>query len=53
MAIFKITSGSKVKKATIKKFGNEKELQKLFERNLDEIFGIKFLASEFVTTHGE
>ncbi|RLJ09257.1 MAG: hypothetical protein DRP13_00595 [Candidatus Aenigmatarchaeota archaeon] len=52
MAIFQITSENKVKKAKIKKFRNEKELQKLFERNLEEIFGIRFLASEFVTTHG-
>ena len=52
MAIFQITSENMVKKAKIKKFRNEKELQKLFERNLEEIFGIRFLASEFVTTHG-
>ena len=52
MAIFQIISENKVKKAKIKKFRNEKELQKLFERNLEEIVGIKFLTSEFVTTHG-
>lgn len=52
MAIFQISNENKIKKAKIKKFRNEKELQHLFERNLEEIFGIRFLASEFVTSHG-
>lgn len=51
MAIFKINV-QKMQKLKIKKFKNEKQLQKLFEDNLDEIFGIRFLASEFTTTHG-
>ncbi len=51
MAIF-IIKGNKVTKSKINKFKNEKELQTLFETNLEEIFGIKFLASEFATTHG-
>jgi len=51
MAIFKIND-QKVQKLKIKKFKNEKQLQKLFEDNLEEIFGIRFLASEFTTTHG-
>ena len=51
MAIFKIND-QKVKKLKIKKFKNEKQLQKLFEDNLEDIFGIRFLASEFKTTHG-
>lgn len=51
MAIFKIDR-NKVQKLKIKKFKNEKQLQKLFENNLEEIFGIRFLASEFKTTHG-
>ena len=51
MAIFKINV-QKVQKLKIKKFKNEKQLQKLFEDNLEEIFGIRFLASEFTTTHG-
>lgn len=51
MAIFKI-SNQNVKKLKIKKFRNEKQLQQVFEDNLDEIFGIRFLASEFTTTHG-
>lgn len=51
MAIFKI-SGQKVEKLKIKKFKNEKELQELFEENLEEIFGIRFLVSEFTITRG-
>ncbi len=51
MAIF-IVRDRKVTKSKINKFRNEKELQTLFENNLEEIFGIKFLASEFSTTHG-
>lgn len=51
MAIFKINN-KKVQKLKIKKFKNEKHLQQIFEDNLEEIFGIRFLASEFTTTHG-
>lgn len=51
MAIFKINK-QKVQKLKIKKFKNEKQLQELFEDNLEDIFGIRFLASEFKTTHG-
>lgn len=52
MAIFQISTDDKISKANIKKFRNEKELQHLFEKNLEEIFGIRFLATEFTTTHG-
>ena len=52
MPIFQISAGDKIKKVKIKKFRNEKELQTLFEKNLEEIFGIRFLASEFTTTYG-
>jgi len=51
MAIFKIQN-QKVQKLKIKKFKNEKQLQQIFEDNLEEILGIRFLASEFTTTHG-
>jgi len=51
MAIFKI-SNQKAQKLKIKKFRNEKQLQQIFEENLENIFGIRFLASEFTTTHG-
>jgi predicted transport protein len=51
MAIFKVNN-QKAQKLKVKKFKNEKELQKLFESNLEEILGIRFLASEFTTSHG-
>lgn len=51
MSIFKINN-KKIQKLKIKKFKNEKHLQQIFEDNLEEIFGIRFLASEFTTTHG-
>jgi len=51
MAIFKINM-QKAEKLKIKKFKNEKQLQKVFEDNLEEILGIRFLASEYATTHG-
>jgi len=51
MAIFKIDN-QKVQKLRIKKFKKEKELQQLFESNLEEILGVRFLASEFTTSHG-
>jgi len=51
MAIFELNK-SKMNKLKITKFKNEKELQSVFENNLEEIFGIKFLATEYTTTHG-
>lgn len=51
MAIFKI-KGFKVAKLKINRFKNEKDLQIIFEKNLEEIFGIKFLESEYSTTKG-
>ena len=51
MALFKINKDN-VSKLKIAKFSNEKELQVLFEKNLEAILGIRFLSSEFPTTHG-
>lgn len=51
MALFKI-SGSKVKKITVKDLDLEKNLQRLFEGNLEEILNIVFLASEYSTSSG-
>ena len=51
MALFKLTN-KQASKINLKKFKNEKELQNLFENNLEEIFGVRFLATEFSTTHG-
>ncbi len=51
MPVFKI-NGLAVKKLKANKFKKERELQQLFERNLEELLGVKFLASEYSTTHG-
>lgn len=51
MPVFKI-NGLTAKKLKVNKFKKEKELQQLFEHNLEELLGVKFLASEYSTTHG-
>jgi predicted transport protein len=48
MPIFKIEN-SKTKQLKTSNFKNEKALQDLVENNLEEIFGIKFIASELST----
>ena len=48
MPIFQIYN-NKIKQLKTTNFKNEKELQTLIENNLEEIFGIKFIASEFPT----
>ena len=51
MALFKI-SGSIVKKIIAKNLGLEKNLQFLFEQNLEEVLNIVFLAHEYSTSFG-
>lgn len=51
MALFKI-NGSTVKKITAKDLDLEKNLQGLFESNLEEILNIVFLAHEYSTGWG-
>ena len=51
MALFKI-NGSSVKKITVKDLDLEKNLQSLFENNLEEILNIVFLAHEYSTSFG-
>jgi len=51
MAIFELNK-NKATKLKLTKFKNEKELQTVFENNLEEILGIRFLATEYTTTHG-
>lgn len=51
MALFKI-DGSVVKKITAKELDLEKNLQMLFENNLEEILNIIFLAHEYSTSFG-
>lgn len=42
----------KVKELTSNAAKLEKELQDLIEKNMEEFFGVRFLQSEFTTTHG-
>lgn len=51
MALFKI-NGSNVNKINTKELDLEKNLQKLFEENLEEILNITFLAHEYSTSFG-
>lgn len=48
MPIYKIEK-TKTRQLKISHFRNEKELQGLVEANLEELFGIKFVASEYST----
>lgn len=51
MPLFQI-NGNKTRKLDRKEYVSEKELQSFVENNLDELFGIRFLASEYATNHG-
>jgi len=48
MPIFQ-TENNKIRQLKTSNFRNEKELQTLVENNLEEIFGVKFIASELST----
>lgn len=53
MAIF-LTASNSAKQLKKQNFRNEKELQTFVEQNMESLFGIRFLASEFTTSkqHG-
>jgi predicted transport protein len=51
MALFKIKE-EKVNKLNIIEINKEKDIQKLFEQNLNTILNIDFLATEFTTSFG-
>lgn len=51
MSLFNIAS-EKAKKLSSLKIGKEREIQNLFEQNLNEILNIDFLASEYSTNEG-
>ncbi len=52
MALFKIQKGKKVKKLAPNRINFEKDLNKFFENNLEELLNITFLASEYPTSFG-
>lgn len=51
MALFSINNRN-IKKIPLVKIGLERDVQKLFEENLNEILNITFLASEYSTSFG-
>ncbi len=51
MALFQINNGN-VKKIPPIKIGLERDIQKIFEENLNEILNITFLATEYTTSFG-
>ena len=51
MPVFTTRNG-KLKKLSSLAFAKEKELQTLVEKNLDELLGMYFLATEYTTTFG-
>jgi len=51
MPIFRNNNG-KLKKLSVKSVSTEKELQSLIESNLDEVLGMYFLETEYITTFG-
>ncbi len=51
MPLFKIND-QQTQKLSRKDFSNEKELQHFVENNLEDLFGVRFLASEYSTNHG-
>lgn len=51
MALFSMHNGN-IKKISPQKIGLEKNIQKIFEKNLNEILNITFLTSEYSTSFG-
>lgn len=52
MPLFQIDSNDQVSRFRVSGFELEKQLQQIVEKNLEEIFGVRFVASEF-TVRGE
>ena len=49
MPLYQITSESNVSQVKPTSFQSEKQLQKLFEANLEQLLGVRFIGSEFFT----
>ncbi len=54
MPLFKVNKEGKASKQNMIKYNSERELQNLFQDNLEELLGVKFIATEFATgeVHG-
>jgi hypothetical protein len=48
MPLFQIALNNQVKRYRASGFDLERQLQSLIEHNLDEIFGVRFIATEFI-----
>ena len=48
MPIFNISKNGDLIQITEKNFLFEKDMQKIVEKNIDTIFGLKFIASEYI-----
>lgn len=49
MALFRVLDGERAQQLRAAPLRNEKQVQTLIERNLDAIFGVRFVATEFST----
>jgi len=49
MPLYQLNSDSNISQIKPSSFKSEKELQKLFEGNLEKLLGVRFIASEFTT----
>ena len=49
MPLYQLTSDSEVHQIKPSSFQSEKQLQKLFETNLEKLLGVRFIATEFFT----
>jgi len=52
MPLFQVSANNSVHRFRAGGFDLEKQLQQIVEQNLGEIFGVRFVASEFIV-HGE
>jgi len=54
MPLFKVNEKGKASKLNMIKYNSERELQNAFQDNLEELLGVKFIATEFATgeVHG-
>jgi RecB family endonuclease NucS len=49
MPLYKIEQNNTVRQIKPASFAKERDLQKIFEANLDALMGVRFIASEFTT----
>ena len=52
MPLYRITSDNKIENVKISQFNKEKDIQVFVEKNMEFLFGIKFLESEYSIPNG-